>query len=171
MKTEDIDRRIGMPDIDAEWAAFERNVIEGESRHHLRGPSRIAAIIALVLGVSLTALASVYYIRVVIPARRASTVAVPPSTRDTIVLQTAQADTAAVFFFDNMEMQEIARTLGDYYGVKPVFRDEKLKTIRLYANISKEKSLDEVVALLNNFKKVKLSVSNGYLIIENRNVK
>ena len=65
-----------------------------------------------------------------------------------------------------MEMQEIARTLGDYYGVKPVFRDEKLKTIRLYANISKEKSLDEVVELLGHFKKVKLSVSGGKLIIE-----
>ena len=27
MKTEDIDKRIGMPDVDAEWTKFEREVI------------------------------------------------------------------------------------------------------------------------------------------------
>ena len=28
MKTEDIDRKIGMPDIDMEWAKFEKEVID-----------------------------------------------------------------------------------------------------------------------------------------------
>ena len=30
MKTEDIDKKIGMPDVDAEWAKFEREVIGKE---------------------------------------------------------------------------------------------------------------------------------------------
>ena len=32
MKTEDIDKRIGMPDVDKEWARFEQEVIAGETR-------------------------------------------------------------------------------------------------------------------------------------------
>ena len=32
MKTEDIDKKIGMPDVDAEWARFEQEVIAGEGK-------------------------------------------------------------------------------------------------------------------------------------------
>ena len=32
MKTEDIDKRIGMPDVDAEWARFEHEVISGGTK-------------------------------------------------------------------------------------------------------------------------------------------
>ena len=39
MKTEDIDKKIGMPDVDAEWARFEREVINKESAK----PKRVAA--------------------------------------------------------------------------------------------------------------------------------
>jgi hypothetical protein len=56
MKTEDIDKRIGMPDVDAEWAKFEREVIDKEAASHksvmLWGLS-IAASIALVAGIFL----------------------------------------------------------------------------------------------------------------------
>ena len=32
MKTEDIDKKIGMPDVDAEWARFEQEVIDKETK-------------------------------------------------------------------------------------------------------------------------------------------
>lgn len=162
MKTEDIDRRIGMPDIDAEWKKFEQEVIctsPARVGFHL---SRAAAIVIVVLGVSLTALASAYLLRVA-PARKApqqTVVAVP----DTVCSVEAEPDT--VFVFDNVEMESIARTLGDYYGLEPQFRDEKAKHVRLYARIAKSESIDEVTALLNNFRKVKMTVRDGHLIIE-----
>ena len=34
MKTEDIDKRIGMPDVDKEWARFEQEVIGKETKRH-----------------------------------------------------------------------------------------------------------------------------------------
>ena len=34
MKTEDIDKRIGMPDVDKEWARFEQEVISGGTKRH-----------------------------------------------------------------------------------------------------------------------------------------
>jgi len=56
MKTEDIDKKIGMPDVDAEWAKFEHEVIDKETASHKRvmlwGLS-IAASIALVAGIFL----------------------------------------------------------------------------------------------------------------------
>ncbi len=176
MKTtsEDIDRRIDMPDVDAEWARFEREVIgnasvgPSENPRRLRLP-RAAAIAALVIGISLTAWASVWIVRVVIPARRAAAVsAADTRNRDTLATLATPADTLALFVFENVDMQTIARTLGEHYGVEPVFRDEALKSVRLYARIEKNKSLDEVVALLNHFKKVRLSVTDGKLIIDGR---
>ena len=53
MKREDIDKRIGMPDVDAEWARFEREVIAKDAKPGLRrlaawaGGIGIAAAIAL----------------------------------------------------------------------------------------------------------------------------
>ena len=55
MKTEDIDKKIGMPDVDEEWAKFEREVIgqPTASRKPLYWGIGIAASIALVAGIFL----------------------------------------------------------------------------------------------------------------------
>ena len=36
MKTEDIDKKIGMPDVDKEWARFEQEVIGKEPKANKR---------------------------------------------------------------------------------------------------------------------------------------
>ena len=56
MKTEDIDKRIGMPDVDAEWEKFEHEVIGKESASNksiIMWGLSIAASIALVAGIFL----------------------------------------------------------------------------------------------------------------------
>ena len=55
MKQEDIDKKIGMPDVDAEWAKFDREVIgqPKASRKSLYWGIGIAASIALVAGIFL----------------------------------------------------------------------------------------------------------------------
>ena len=54
MKTEDIDKKIGMPDVDEEWAKFEREVIGEETKPKKRvlvgWTVGIAASIALLAG-------------------------------------------------------------------------------------------------------------------------
>ena len=56
MKTEDIDKRISMPDVDAEWARFEREVIGKEAKTDRRsvyswiGSFAIAASVIIVAG-------------------------------------------------------------------------------------------------------------------------
>lgn len=57
MKTEDIDKKIGMPDVDEEWAKFEREVIGEETKPRKRvfmgWAVGIAASIALMAGIFL----------------------------------------------------------------------------------------------------------------------
>lgn len=55
MKQEDIDKKIGMPDVDAEWTRFEREIISQRtaSRKSLYWGIGIAASIALVVGIFL----------------------------------------------------------------------------------------------------------------------
>ena len=55
MKREDIDKKIGLPDVDAEWAKFEREVVNQKtaSRKSLYWGIGIAASIALVAGIFL----------------------------------------------------------------------------------------------------------------------
>ena len=56
MKTEDIDKRIGMPDVDAEWEKFEREVIDKETtsnKSFIMWGLSIAASIALLAGIFL----------------------------------------------------------------------------------------------------------------------
>lgn len=55
MKQEDIDKKIGMPDVEAEWAKFEREVINQKtaSRKPLYWGIGIAASIALIAGIFL----------------------------------------------------------------------------------------------------------------------
>ncbi len=61
MKTEDIDKKIGMPDVDTEWEKFEREVIDKESTSNksvIMWGLSIAASIALVAGIFLLGNAS-----------------------------------------------------------------------------------------------------------------
>jgi len=55
MKQQDIDKKIGMPDVDKEWARFEHEVIAQKttSRKSLYWGIGIAASIALVTGIFL----------------------------------------------------------------------------------------------------------------------
>ena len=61
MKIEDIDKKIGMPDVDAEWEKFEREVIDKESTSNksvIMWGLSIAASIALLAGIFLLGNAS-----------------------------------------------------------------------------------------------------------------
>ena len=66
MKTEDIDKRIGMPDVDAEWTKFEREVIGnspagGKPKAKQRSMwIKVAAAVVIALGFSGAIIAEVY---------------------------------------------------------------------------------------------------------------
>ena len=177
MKTEDIDRKIGMPDIDMEWAKFEKEVIDpSEEKSKVESRkwkvnsnwSRAAMFIGIIMSVSLIALASIYFY----PTPKQET----ETKKDVAELIAAvqhteeiKTDTLTinreVFKFDNIEMKTIAKKVGDYYGKQIVFENEEAKHVRLYIQIEKTKSIEEVVEFMNNFKKVHLTIEGNSIHI------
>ena len=177
MKTEDIDRKIGMPDIDMEWAKFEKEVIDAsEEKSKMesgewkvnRNWSRAAMFIGIIMGVSLIALASIYFY----PTPKQETENKKDVAEQIAAVQHTEeikTDTLTinreVFKFDNIEMKTIAKKIGDYYGKQIVFENEEAKHVRLYIQIEKTKSIEEVVEFMNNFKKVHLTIEGNSIHI------
>ena len=177
MKTEDIDRKIGMPDIDMEWAKFEKEVIDAsEEKSKMesgkwevnRNWSRAAMFIGIIMGVSLIALASIYFY----PTQKQETETKKDVAEQIAAVQHTEeikTDTLTinreVFKFDNIEMKTIAKKVGDYYGKQIVFENEEAKHVRLYIQIEKTKSIEEVVEFMNNFKKVHLTIEGNSIHI------
>ena len=178
MKTEDIDRKIGMPDIDMEWAKFEKEVIEAsEEKSKVESGkwkvnsmiwSRAAMITGIIMGVSLITLASIYLYSTpqekTEPQETGSEMAVTAPVQEIIKTDTLTIN-REVFKFDNIEMKIIAKKIGDYYGKQIVFENEEAKHVRLYIQIEKSKSIEEVVEFMNNFKKVHLTIEDNSIHI------
>ena len=178
MKTEDIDRKIGMPNIDMEWAKFEKEVIDaseekskvdsGKWNVNSRIWSRAAMFIGIIMSVSLIALASIYFS----PTPKQETETKKEVAEQIVAVQHAEeikTDTLTinreVFKFDNIEMKTIAKKIGDYYGKQIIFETEEAKHVRLYIQIEKTKSIEEVVEFMNNFKKVHLTIEGNSIHI------
>lgn len=172
MKTEEIDRRIGMPDIDKEWAKFEEQAFR--PTRNVKQWNRAAAVIGVVFGLSAAAMASILLlehaesektiessVETTVNPEKLSAVA---SQADIIVTDSLTIDND-IFRFDNVEMQTIAEALGEYYQVEPVFENDDARRLRLYVQIEKSKSIEQVVEFLNNFNKVQLRLEAGKLII------
>ena len=177
MKTEDIDRKIGMPDIDMEWAKFEKEVIDAsEEKSKMESGkwkvnsnwSRAAMITGIVMGVSLITLASIYLYSTpqekTEPQETGSEMAVTVPVQEIIKTDTLTIN-REVFKFDNIEMKTIAKKIGDYYGKQIVFENEEAKHVRLYIQIEKTKTIEEVVEFMNNFKKVHLTIEGNSIHI------
>ena len=173
MKTEDIDRKIGMPDIDMEWAKFEKEVIDA-SEGNLKVSTnkwwmtRAAMITGIIMSVSLITLASIYLYsppqEKTEPQKSSSEMMVTAPVQEIIKTDTLTIN-REVFKFDNIEMKTIAKKIGDYYGKQIVFENEDAKHVRLYIQIEKTKSIEEVVEFMNNFKKVHLTIEGNSIHI------
>ena len=185
MKTEDIDRKIGMPDIDMEWAKFEKEVIDASEekskvdsvkykvnsvkwRVDSRIWSRAAMITGIIMSVSLITLASIYLYSTpqekTEPQKSSSEMMVTAPVQEIIKTDTLTIN-REVFKFDNIEMKTITKKIGDYYGKQIVFENEDAKHVRLYIQIEKTKSIEEVVEFMNNFKNVQLTIDDNSLHI------
>lgn len=176
MNIEEIDRQIGMPDIDQEWAKFEREVIDTPriAPRSKTWMSRAAAI-AILCTIGFVALASTIIVYNMTPKVIESTPEVNVGSTENVTTETMASSIDITSYeneerqewvFDNVEMQSIALCLQKQYGVDPVFVTEEAKHIRLYVTIAKNKKLPEVIAFLNNLQVVQLRLEGNKLVIE-----
>ncbi len=178
MKTEEIDKKIGMPDIDQEWARLKREVID--TPQGMRQPrnwwSR-AAVIALVCVLGGLALAATFALRgeKSAPVETTASTEVKAATAPQRTQGAAEAEAKAVgsfdadadeWTFDDVELQTIARCLEQAYGVEAVFANEEARHVRLYVTLPREKGLEGIVELLNSLHHVQLRLEERQLIIQ-----
>lgn len=175
MKPEEIDKKIGMPDIEKEWTRFEREVIDMPQLRpqQPRWIRRVAAVV-LVGILSGIALAATFYLR---HASGPSPEDAVSSREEAVVMEAEVAsghddlttyydDQNKTLVFDDVELQTIALCLAHKYGVEPVFVNEESRHVRFYVSIPADKGIEEIVSLLNNFQHVQMRLEDGQLIIQ-----
>lgn len=166
MNIKDIDRQIGMPDVDKEWARFEQEVIDKAPHIGVPRPKQQmrywrAAMIALVSTLGFVALASAFYLGVWrAPSEPDS---VPPAAE----VQPVEVQAGAgCFEFDEVEMEEVMRTLCQHYAMQAVFRNEASKHVRLYITLPEDYTPVEVADLINTFESVHITMAGDTFYIE-----
>lgn len=170
MRVEDIDSKIGMPDIDKEWARFEAEVINEKSvAAEIPLFRRIAAVATILISLSCIAVASVWvgkHFDNDTTKKEDTAPVITNEKHDTYIAEESSDTSPEIFLFDNVEFQEIAITLGKYYGVEPVFENEKVKHVRMYIQIDKGESIEQIVDMLNHFRKVNVRLEGKKLIVK-----
>lgn len=163
MKPEDIDNKIGMPDIDKEWEKFQREVIGAEEKIvPIRSTiyRKIAAVAATVVGLSCFSYACIWFSGAL---ERDET---QPTDGQIVESTNDNLTTPDVFLFDNVEMEEIAETICRYYQMEHEFENDEVRHVRMFLQIDKGESVENIVDMLNNFKKVTVRLENNKLFIK-----
>ena len=176
--------------IDEEWVKFEAehfNSVElrTESVESLSGEGmavansklytlnskfmKIAAMFIGVLMLSGIAYAAVHIIRSQETGDRSQeTTAVTNSTLPTVNSQLAESDSTAMkpIIFEDAELNTILREVATFYQCETVYKNEKVKHVRLYFTWDKTKPIDEVVETFNKFERFHITRENQKLIVE-----
>ncbi len=160
---------IPAPDVDTEWAAFER--AHGKRRFRILNlfSRNLAASIAIAVA-SLAAVAAVVGVSVnyvlnqktEIPATEpvAAVIENVISNDTVIVAEPAPATAPGTIVFDNEPLETIANHIAGYYGCSVEYTAEAPKSLRLYFRWNQAQTLDEVIESLNNFEQIHISVKD-----------
>lgn len=160
---------IPAPDVDAEWAAFER--AHGKRRFRILNLfSRNLAASIVIAVASLAAVAAVVGVSVnyvlnqktEIPATGpvAAVIENVISNDTVIVAEPAPATAPETIVFDNEPLEVIADHIAGYYGYSVEYTADAPKSLRLYFRWNQAQTLDEVIESLNNFEQIHISVKD-----------
>lgn len=180
MKREEIDKMIGMPDVDAEWEKFEKehSTLFTENKPFATRQNvglslrKIAAMLVAVLmltGLSYAAVRTSFFTKGWDEALSDSP---KEENRQASVVNTNQntpplgeVGSGSVLFQD-ARLASILMQIEQYYKVETRFTDESLCQIRLLFKWNKQHSLDEVLLRLNGFERFQIRREENTLIVE-----
>ena len=153
---------VSQEEIDQAWQRFEKE----HSRRSNRPILKIAASFIGILLLSGIAVAAILH-----TTKPEAPVTETTKTEVRADNKTAPAVTASVqephtVIFENTELQQIIDSLAIYYKVKPYYRRESSRQLRLYYEWDQHNSIAEITELLNNFEQVSISLKGDSIIIE-----
>ena len=182
--------KMKMPSIDAEWEKMKEEKQQKEEMSQnaetqqtaklfsLWSPMRKVAAVAAVLVVSGITFAAIHLVtRSHQPSDNSNTELVA-SQKDSIQQVSApqksnieeKTDSASLaqlpLVYENAELQNILTPIAGHFHLQVTYQNESARHIRLFLQLEKNMSLDDIIELLNHFEKVNIRHEGQTLIVE-----
>ena len=184
-----------MPSIDAEWEKLkdEMKLKEKQQKEEMKqnaetqqtakllplwSPMRKVAAVAAVLVVSGITFAAIHLVTRSHQASDNSNTELVSSRKDSIQQVSApqksnieeKTDSASLallpLVYENAELQNILTPIAGHFHLQVTYQNESARHIRLFLQLEKNMSLDDIIELLNHFEKVNIRHEGQTLIVE-----
>lgn len=182
--------KMKMPSIDAEWEKLKEEMQQKEEMSQnaetqqtaksfpLWSPMRKVAAVAAVLVVSGITFAAIHLVTrshqpsdknntELISSRKDSIQQVSAPQKSNIEEKTDSASLAQLpLVYENAELQNILTPIAGHFHLQVTYQNESARHIRLFLQLEKNMSLDDIIELLNHFEKVNIRHEGQTLIVE-----
>ena len=184
-----------MPSIDAEWEKLKDEMKQKEELQKdemkqnaetqqtaklfpLWSPMRKVAAVAAVLVVSGITFAAIHLVTrshqasdkhntELVASRKDSIQQVSASQKSNIEEKTDSASLAQLpLVYENAELQNILTPIAGHFHLQVTYQNESARHIRLFLQLEKNMSLDDIIELMNHFEKVNIRHEGQTLIVE-----
>ena len=184
-----------MPSIDAEWEKLkdEMKLKEKQQKEEMKqnaetqqtaklfplwSPMRKVAAVAAVLVVSGITFAAIHLVTRSHQASDNNNTELVASRKDSIQQVSApqksnieeKADSASLaqlpLVYENAELQNILTPIAGHFHLQVTYQNESARHIRLFLQLEKNMSLDDIIELMNHFEKVNIRHEGQTLIVE-----
>ena len=182
--------KMKMPSIDAEWEKLKEEKQQKEEMNQnaetqqtaklfsLWSPMRKVAAVAAVLVVSGITFAAIHLVTrshqtsdkhntELVASRKDSIQQVSAPQKSNIEEKTDSASLAQLpLVYENAELQNILTPIAEHFHLQVTYQNESARHIRLFLQLEKNMSLDDIIELLNHFEKVNIRYEGQTLIVE-----
>lgn len=179
-----------MPSIDAEWEKLKEEKQQKEEMNQnaetqqtaklfpLWSPMRKVAAVAAVLVVSGITFAAIHLVTrshqasdnsntELVASRKNSIQQVSAPQKSNIEEKTDSASLAQLpLVYENAELQNILTPIAGHFHLQVTYQNESARHIRLFLQLEKNMSLDDIIELMNHFEKVNIRHEGQTLIVE-----
>ena len=184
-----------MPSIDAEWEKLkdEMKLKEKQQKEEMNqnaetqqtvklfplwSPMRKVAAVAAVLVVSGITFAAIHLVTrshqpsdknntELVASRKDSIQQVSAPQKSNIEEKTDSASLAQLpLVYENAELQNILTPIAGHFHLQVTYQNESARHIRLFLQLEKNMSLDDIIELMNHFEKVNIRHEGQTLIVE-----
>ena len=169
-----------MPSIDAEWEKLNQNAETQQTAKlfSLWSPMRKVAAVAAVLVVSGITFAAIHLVTRSHQASDKHNTELVASQKDSIQQVSApqksnieeKTDSASLaqlpLVYENAELQNILTPIAGHFHLQVTYQNETARHIRLFLQLEKNMSLDDIIELMNHFEKVNIRHEGQTLIVE-----
>lgn len=173
-----------MPSIDAEWEKLKDEMKQNVETQQtakllpLWSPMRKVAAVAAVLVVSGITFAAIHLVTrshqasdknntELMASQKDSIQQVAAPQKSSIEEKTDSANLAQLpLVYENAELQNILTPIAGHFHLQVTYQNESARHIRLFLQLEKNMSMDDIIELLNHFEKVNIRHEGQTLIVE-----